>query len=532
MPKKAQTCTWSSRGHGRLEEIRFGIYSDASWCTRPDGSSQGGWITFVATEAEIGGSKPFPLTVIDWSSRKLTRVCRSSLSAEAQTLAAAIDSLEWTKTVFALMIWPALRPDNEEMMRWLGDSPCITDARALFDASNSKAPGMKLAEKRTAIEIKMACERMAAAGGVLKWCNSHQQLADGVTKVSARQKLAMELRRRMHCLRYDPEGTASKKVKQNVRQDEQDSLDQAAQEFQKQQMVKDGIYKIEEMESEEKMECNICLLDGCGLAAEDGKRFCSKRHYHAAKHKQSKTSSAKSTGVIWCMTLANEIVPVAALEYGFVIFLSFDKIIGFFFFLAFALVFAYTLGKRAGRREVHGLMATTEPVETAEGETQAPPTPRTRAVTDCQRFTAAEISFLLGEGYEVWSDDKVEQIRRDFIAELPPSIEDYLPQSEIDKLMAGEETAAQVPTAPEEWNGISRQQREELIQILDDSLLLGVPCGAMCPELRDEARALRAQLATVRVVEGELQPLRVVMSSVPDLPVGTILSSSSGRSNG
>ena len=235
------------RGHGRLEEIRFGIYSDASWCTRPDGSSQGGWITFVATEAEIGGSKPFPLTVIDWSSRKLTRVCRSSLSAEAQTLAAAIDSLEWTKTVFALMIWPALRPDNEEMMRWLGDSPCITDARALFHASNSKAPGMKLAEKRTAIEIKMACERMAAAGGVLKWCNSHQQLADGVTKVSARQKLAMELRRRMHCLRYDPEGTASKKVKQNVRQDEQDSLDQAAQEFQKQQMVKDGIYKIEEM---------------------------------------------------------------------------------------------------------------------------------------------------------------------------------------------------------------------------------------------------------------------------------------------
>ena len=410
------------RGHGRLEEIRFGIYSDASWCTRPDGSSQGGWITFVATEAEIGGNKPFPLTVIDWSSRKLTRVCRSSLSAEAQTLAAAIDSLEWTKTVFALMIWPALRPDNEEMMLWLGDSPCITDARALFDASNSKAPGMKLAEKRTAIEIKMACERMAAAGGVLKWCNSHQQLADGVTKVSARQKLAMELRRRMHCLRYDPEGTASKKVKQNVRQDEQDSLDQAAQEFQKQQMVKDGIYKIEEMESEEKMECNICLLDGCGLPAEDGKRFCSKRHYHAAKHKQSKTSSNKSTGVIWCMTLANEIVPVAALEFGFVIFLSFDKIIGFFFFLAVALVFSYTLGKRAGRREAHDLMAATEPTETAEEEVQAPQTLRARARTDCQRFTAGEIGFLVSEGYDVWSDELVEQIRQDFLAELPPSM--------------------------------------------------------------------------------------------------------------
>ena len=89
------------------------------------------------------------------------------------------------------------------------------------------------------------------------------------------------------------------------------------------------------------------------------------------------------------MTLANEIVPVAAFEFGFVIFLSVDKIIGFFFFLAFALVFVYTLGKRAGRREVHGLMAAIEPMETAEGEAQAPPTPRTRAVTDCRRFTGS-----------------------------------------------------------------------------------------------------------------------------------------------
>ena len=73
-----------------------------------------------------------------------------------------------------------------------------------------------------------------------------------------------------------------------------------------------------------------------------------------------------------------------------------------FFFPAVVLVFAYTLGKRAGRREVH------KPVETAEGEAQAPPTPRTRAMTDCRRSTAGEISFLVGEGYDVWLDDVVE----------------------------------------------------------------------------------------------------------------------------
>ena len=162
------------RSHGALHELRFGMYCDASWATRPDGSSQGGWLIFVTNSEELNGNKPFPLTVIDWASKRLTRVCRSSLAAEAQTMAMAIDSLEWLKSMFALMVWPNQKPDNEEIMKWLGESPCITDARALYDASVSKAPGMKLAEKRTAIEIKMSCERMAAAGGMLKWCNSHQ----------------------------------------------------------------------------------------------------------------------------------------------------------------------------------------------------------------------------------------------------------------------------------------------------------------------------------------------------------------------
>lgn len=37
-------------------------------------------------------------------------------------------------------------------------------ARALLDASISKAPGMELAEKRTAIEVKISVERMEVAG--------------------------------------------------------------------------------------------------------------------------------------------------------------------------------------------------------------------------------------------------------------------------------------------------------------------------------------------------------------------------------
>ena len=128
------------RAHGSLSQLRFGFYSDASWSTRPDGSSQGGWLLFISSEKEIGGDKPFPLTVVDWVSRKLPRVCRSSLSAEAQIMTTAVDTLEWAKTMFGLMLWPSEGADSEHVMKWLGFSPCITDARALFDASTSQLP--------------------------------------------------------------------------------------------------------------------------------------------------------------------------------------------------------------------------------------------------------------------------------------------------------------------------------------------------------------------------------------------------------
>ena len=81
------------------------------------------------------------------------------------------------------------------------------------------------------------------------------------------------------------------------------------------------------MESEEKMECNICLFDGCDLPTEEGKRFCSKLHYHASRHKQQKANLANNPRVICCMTFACEIAPVAAFGFKVVMVLSFDKVL-------------------------------------------------------------------------------------------------------------------------------------------------------------------------------------------------------------
>ena len=58
-------------------------------------------LMFLPNQDEVRGETPFPVTVIDWSSKKLIRMCRSSLSAEAQSATIAVDELEWTKVFMA-----------------------------------------------------------------------------------------------------------------------------------------------------------------------------------------------------------------------------------------------------------------------------------------------------------------------------------------------------------------------------------------------------------------------------------------------
>ena len=136
----------------RLGDVRLGIYWDASWATRPDGSSQGGYMIFLTTDEAITDGYPMPLVVIDWASKKLPGVSRSSLSSEAQSGATAIDALEWVKTMWVLIMDPTRDPSAEATPKCAGQSPCITDCKALYDAARSSSCGRGIAEKRTAIE--------------------------------------------------------------------------------------------------------------------------------------------------------------------------------------------------------------------------------------------------------------------------------------------------------------------------------------------------------------------------------------------
>ena len=113
-----------------------GAYSNAAWAVQPDGSSQGGYVSFVASQEEVESSKPFRTEVVDWASRHLQKVCRSTLAAETQAAATAVDELEWVKACWHLMLFPNADPQSDEVARPTG-SFAATDARSLHEAANS-----------------------------------------------------------------------------------------------------------------------------------------------------------------------------------------------------------------------------------------------------------------------------------------------------------------------------------------------------------------------------------------------------------
>ncbi|CAK0791252.1 unnamed protein product [Prorocentrum cordatum] len=183
-------------------ELRVGGYSDASWASRPDGSSQGGYQIFVGPEDELNAGAPTPFVAMEWASKKLVRLCKSSLSAEAQAAAMGADSLMWVKVFLAL----SLRPDLA-------------------------TAGLGIAEKRTAIEMKIVNEQLAEVNAGWKWVNTQQQMTDELTKLSARQMMADALRRGVHALRYDPDFVAGKKLTKRAMEQREKELDQAGEEL-------------------------------------------------------------------------------------------------------------------------------------------------------------------------------------------------------------------------------------------------------------------------------------------------------------
>ena len=79
-----------------LDHLRFVAFSDASFASEKVPDSHQGML-IMASHRDIGDNKNSPVNPIVWHSKKIQKVVVSTLSAEAMSLAGAVDILSWVR---------------------------------------------------------------------------------------------------------------------------------------------------------------------------------------------------------------------------------------------------------------------------------------------------------------------------------------------------------------------------------------------------------------------------------------------------
>ena len=170
--KKANSVKLQLRYKQLKRPLRLLAFCDASYANLPGGASQGGYIVFLTD----GDNNCSPLA---WRSRKLRRVCRSTLTAETLSLVDTIDICVWLKHIIEEI-------DNNELL------PTIirTDNKDLLDAAESTKA---VEEKRLRVEIGVIRESIRNKDFVLQWVKGSKQIADSLTKQGANTSTLLQV---------------------------------------------------------------------------------------------------------------------------------------------------------------------------------------------------------------------------------------------------------------------------------------------------------------------------------------------------
>ena len=160
---------------GNLEHAKIVCYTDASFRNLKGESSQGGHIIFIKSNKNFS-----PVT---WQSKKIKRVVKSTLAAEALALDDAADCCFYLKTIL------------QEIFDQKINFPIIlkTDSRNLYDAVHSTKT---LEDRRLKIDICSLRQKLANKEiHTIEWIPKDFQLADCLTKIEAPTSKLIEVLR-------------------------------------------------------------------------------------------------------------------------------------------------------------------------------------------------------------------------------------------------------------------------------------------------------------------------------------------------
>ena len=155
-----------------LPESVLVVFCDASYGNLKDGSSQGGFIIFLVSLT----GKSCPIT---WQSRKIRRVCKSTLAAESWAMIEAVETCELIQAQL-----------SEIMLSGKLDVIVMTDCKSLHDAIQTSK---NVDDKGLRIPIACLRQRVNNSEMTVRWISTKKQLADCLTKAGAPTSLLREV---------------------------------------------------------------------------------------------------------------------------------------------------------------------------------------------------------------------------------------------------------------------------------------------------------------------------------------------------
>ena len=160
------------------KELFYLSFFDASLGKEEDGKSQLGAMHFVtSTKAEFG---PKPASVVEFTTNKSSRVCRSSMAAEAMSMSLCVDRHLYGRLVLDMMLYGhrPLTDDWRVTMKVPGG--LVTDAKSLYD--HLQSTGQMPAERQTMLDLMVARDHLESGAYRLFWVPTFCQFGDGLTK--------------------------------------------------------------------------------------------------------------------------------------------------------------------------------------------------------------------------------------------------------------------------------------------------------------------------------------------------------------
>ena len=119
-----------------VEHLCFMGVHDAAHANIEGGASQQGRL-ILAVRASITNCRVL-VSVLKWQSKKIKRVVRSSLAAEASSMSTCQEHLDWVRTTRAQMTNSEFVLENYEQFLKARPSILITDCKSLHDAIHKK----------------------------------------------------------------------------------------------------------------------------------------------------------------------------------------------------------------------------------------------------------------------------------------------------------------------------------------------------------------------------------------------------------